>query len=142
MPAVPRPVARHTSGTGTYAWTMGHPTASRRAAGCLDTLVRKVVPRASATRRAARSASRQHALYFFPLPQGQGALRPIFAMASSWGPRGSLHRDLTPRSTVEGSRLARGWPRPGRRRLRRPVVRRLLGDDHVVHVALAEPLGG
>jgi hypothetical protein len=25
-------------------------------------------------------SKRQHFLYFFPLPQGQGALRPIFTM--------------------------------------------------------------
>ena len=79
---------------------------------------------ARAARRARSSAcrrSRQHRLYFFPLPQGHGSLRPTFAIALA--PTASSYPIAAPASSVGELRRRASFLETRVRRLLSPALR-------------------
>src|SRR6266436_6654965 len=71
------------------------------AAASVSAISSTMVGRAAARARAAASSfSRQQRLYFLPLPQGQGSLRPTLAISATLpGRRRSLYRAMLVNAT-------------------------------------------
>ena len=115
-------------GTDRRVWR-GSSSASRASAAARSAAARSAA--------AASSRGRQHRLYFWPLPQGQGSLRPILAIISSEAP--VVHHPAHRRDAVRrvDSPSTRSWPPP-----RRPAAAAAAPDASTTRIIRASRAAG